>query len=262
MDKKKIIEEGLLTPYLLGTLDKTQREDIARILEEDKELREEYQAMEADFERVAMENSINPPEAVLSGLKQQLEQETPSPVIPITKADKNYTLLRSRLLVAASLAAIFALSTFWFYSRWQNTLGDLEQLQTQTTDLQDRMNSLEGSLASTTQQYQRITDPDVIPLVLEGNERSPDSRAIAYLNPIAKEVVVNPKGLAPLDADKTYQMWADVEGVMINMGLVSTEEDWVELTYIEDAESLNITIEPAGGNEHPTVENLISYIVL
>ena len=262
MDRQKILDEGLLTPYLLGTLDEQVHAQVSRVLEEDEELRDQYRLMEADFERLAMENAIDPPSAVLSGLKEQVETEVDSPVIPLTIQNKNMTVLRSRLMVAASLAALFALGSFWFYSRWQNTLGELEKLQFQTADLQSRMNSLEGNLSSTTDRYQRLTNPNVTPKVLEGNKLSPDSRAVAYLNPVSKEVVVNSKGLAPLEADKTYQMWADVEGVMINMGLVPTDEDWVELTYIDNAESLNITIEPAGGNDHPTVENLISYVAL
>ena len=262
MDRQRILDEGLLTPYLLGTLDDKQYAEVTEVLENDADLQEQYKLLEADFERIAMENAIEPPPAVLTGLKDKVEAEIDKPVIPLAKQNMNITVLRSRLLVAASLAALFALGSFWFYSRWQNTLGELEELQFQTADLQSRMNSLEGSLTATTARYQSLTNPDVIPKVLEGNELSPDSRAVAYLNPVSKEVVVNSKGLAPLEADKTYQMWADVEGVMINMGLVPTDEDWVELTYIDNAESLNITIEPAGGNDHPTVENLISYVVL
>lgn len=49
---------------------------------------------------------------------------------------------------------------------------------------------------------------------------------------------------------------------MISMGLLPTDKDLVALTYIEKAESLNITIEPKGGNDHPTVERLISNIYL
>jgi anti-sigma-K factor RskA len=262
MDRQKILDDGLLTSYLLGTLSDEQHSEVSRILEEDSELQEQFQLLEADFERMAMENAIAPPAAALSGLKKQMEAEKERPVITLSPPNKNFTVLRSRLLVAASLAALFALGAFWFYSRWQNTLEELEALQIQTASLQNQMNSLEGNLTSTTQQFQKLTNPDVIPMVLEGNELLPDSRAVAYMNPVSREVVVNPNGLPALGPDQTYQMWADVEGVMINMGLVPTDVAWVELTYIDNAESLNITIEPAGGNDHPTVENLISSVLL
>jgi hypothetical protein len=43
---------------------------------------------------------------------------------------------------------------------------------------------------------------------------------------------------------------------------LQTNEELITLKYIDKAESLNITIEPAGGNDHPTVEKLIAYVTL
>jgi len=47
---------------------------------------------------------------------------------------------------------------------------------------------------------------------------------------------------------------------MIDMGVIPKNSDMVAMTYIADAESLNITIEPAGGSDHPTVSKLISFV--
>ncbi len=77
-----------------------------------------------------------------------------------------------------------------------------------------------------------------------------------------KSVWVNPQSLPPLSEEETYQMWADVDGEMINMGLLPTDKELIALTYIDRAASLNITIEPKGGNDHPTVERLISNVYL
>ena len=49
---------------------------------------------------------------------------------------------------------------------------------------------------------------------------------------------------------------------MINMGILEADQEYIPVRYIDKAESLNITIEPAGGSEHPTVEQLISNIYL
>ena len=77
-----------------------------------------------------------------------------------------------------------------------------------------------------------------------------------------KKVMVNTSQLSELDAQHDYQMWADVEGEMINMGVINTEEPLIAMTYIEDAESLNVTIEPKGGSDHPTVSRLITNVYL
>ena len=128
--------------------------------------------------------------------------------------------------------------------------------------MQDRLSNLEQTFEVTSQRYQSINNRNVIPLLLKGNRIFPESRAVAYVNHTAKSVMVNSQGLPPLEKDKTYQMWADVDGVMINMGLLPADTDLIPLKYIDRAESFNITIEPAGGNDHPTVENLISNVLL
>ena len=44
--------------------------------------------------------------------------------------------------------------------------------------------------------------------------------------------------------------------------LLDTNTEMLAMTYIDHAESLNITIEPAGGNDHPTVSKLITNIYM
>ncbi len=263
MDRKKILEDGLLELYLLGELPAEQEVVVANALQEDSDLRAVFRSMEDEFERMALENAITPPTTVRASLEAAMQQEpadtkvrslqTPEP------SSRNNTL---RFLVAASFAALFALSSFWLYTQWQISKENLQVLQQQTSDLQNRLTDLEKNYQETNNRYRQINNPNVVPLLLVGNDLSPDSRATAYVNHQTKEVVVNPKGLVTLDDEHTYQMWADVEGEMINMGVVSTDREYISLTYIDKAESLNITIEPAGGNDHPTVERLISNVIL
>jgi hypothetical protein len=44
-------------------------------------------------------------------------------------------------------------------------------------------------------------------------------RAVAYVNHKAQSVVVNPQALPTLSEEETYQMWADLDGEMISMGV-------------------------------------------
>ena len=141
----------------------------------------------------------------------------------------------------------------------QNTLN---ALQNQTVVMQERLDLLEENYELTNNRLQIINSPNTIPFVLASNEKMGNSRAVAYVNHNNRLVVVNPRGLPSLPNTQTYQMWSDVDGEMINMGLLPTDKDLVTLKYIDHAESLNITIEPAGGNDHPTVEQLISYVTL
>ncbi|MGB5818100.1 MAG: anti-sigma factor [Saonia sp.] len=261
MDRNSIKEDGILEQYLLGELNREQRAKVHRMLEEDEELKQHFHTMEADFERLAMENAIEPHARVKTSLMKAVEETASTPphdqkVVPFQRSRKSY------FAVAASLATLFLLSSFWLYNRWQTAEENLQQLQNSTADLQNRLVSLEKNYEETNSKYRTINNPNVIPLLLTGNQILPNSKAVAYVNHTSKMVVVNPQGLPPLEKDKTYQMWADVEGEMIDMGILSEDEELVSLKYIDKAESFNITIEPAGGNDHPTVENLISNVYL
>ena len=250
MDRKDIVEQGLLEKYLLDELSSEEAKAIEIALANDKELRQQFQLLEADFEKMAFENAIAPPAAIKSALKTRLE---PTEV---------RSLPTSWLWLAASFAALFLLSSLWMYTKWQSAQDQLDFIQNQSTVLQDRLEVLEENYNRTNSRLQIINNPGTIPYVLNGNDKTPSSRAVAYVNHSNRLVIVNPKGLQPLPDDQTYQMWSDVEGEMINMGLLPTDKDLVTLKYIDHAESLNITIEPAGGNDHPTVERLISAVTL
>ncbi|NNC33617.1 MAG: anti-sigma factor [Croceitalea sp.] len=248
MDKKKILEEGLLEKYLLDELTAEESNLVETFLKNDFELKRQFEALETDFERMAFENAIAPPKTVKSKLQKKLGRGTKP------------WFRQSAFLVAASLAIIFLLSTFALLLQQREAIQNLRTLQNQTVDLQERLNVLENNYVLTNNQLQSINGPQTIPLVLYGNKLAPNSRAVAYVDHKKKMVMVNPQGLPKLPEDKTYQMWGDVDGEMINMGLLKPDEDLVSLKYIDRASSLNITIEPAGGNDHPTVEQLMAYV--
>ncbi|MGB5692265.1 MAG: anti-sigma factor [Flavobacteriaceae bacterium] len=260
MDKKKIIEEGLLERYILGTLSIEEENLLLEVLSTDEALKEHMQELEADFEQIGKENAIEPPANIKARLRTSLGEERTDSRSPASGSAS--TLQSGRLMVAASLAALFALGSFWLYVQWQRSLDDFNNLQVQTKQLQERLSGLERQYASTRERYTTINDPEAIPLYLVGNQKSPESRVTAYVNHKSKTVIVNSLGLVPLERERAYQMWADVEGEMINMGLLPDGQEYIPLRYIEKAESLNITVEPAGGSEHPTVQNLITNVYL
>ncbi|MEO0571551.1 MAG: anti-sigma factor [Bacteroidota bacterium] len=251
MDKEYILKEGLLEKFLLDNLTPDEAKAVELAISEDIDLKKQFLQIEADFERMALENAIEPPAYVKDKLQKSLE-----------KNPENESMPKTWLGLAAGLALLFALSTFWMYSKWQAAQSTLDTLQNQSVVMQERLDLLEENYELTNNRLQIINSPYTIPFVLAGNGKAKDSRAVAYVNHNNKLVVVNPRGLPVLPQNQTYQMWSDVNGEMINMGLLPTDKDLVTLKYIDHAESLNITIEPAGGNDHPTVEQLISYVTL
>ncbi|WP_435625097.1 anti-sigma factor [Flagellimonas sp.] len=245
MEKKRILEDGLLEQYLTGELPLEDQLMVEKALDEDTSLKEQFDQLEADFEKMAFEQAIDPPVNVKNRLVDSIDK-TPEK----TK--------RSPVWIAASFALLFGLTTFWMYTQWQKAEQNFNILEQQTTNLKKRLDVLEQEYTLTSTQLSQINGPNVIPLVLYGNQKSPEAKLVAYVDHNRKIVIVNSQGLPTLPDSHTYQMWSDVDGEMINMGTLAPTQELIPLKYIEKAESLNITIEPAGGNDHPTVEELIS----
>ncbi|WP_353779475.1 anti-sigma factor [Winogradskyella sp. 3972H.M.0a.05] len=257
MDKKNIRETGILEQYILGELDATQQREVEHLLENDADLAKYVSELEKSFESLAFENAIDPPNHIKDSLLTQITAKEDN-VVPITKRRINKWYVG----IAASFAAFLLVSTYLLYSELQEVKSELEVVNTEKESIKEDLNGLTQNYNTITKWYAAITDPEAEQFVLKGNQLAPEAKIVSYVNHNNKTVVINAQNLPELDALHDYQMWADVEGEMINMGVIAKGEQMLAMTYIDNAESLNITIEPAGGNDHPTVERLISNVYL
>lgn len=258
MDKKAIIESGMLERYLLGELSISESQQLEAMLQTDGELRSLFQEMESDFEKMAQENAIAPP----SHIKEQLMSEITRDSTPAISLDERNRATKQYLGIAATIALLFGVTTIWLYNQMNTMQESMEVVEAQNSELKNELELLIVNYDDVVTRYQTINDPNAIQLILNGNDKSPNAKAISYINHTNKTVVLNAKELPPLDADHDYQLWADVAGEMIDMGVIPKGAEMAAMQYIDNAESLNITIEPAGGNDHPTVAQLISNVYL
>jgi anti-sigma-K factor RskA len=256
MNKKYILENGILELYLLGELSVDEQIQVENILVSDIELKTKFDLLEKSFEALAFENEIIPPRKVKEDLLQKVRNSKFNNVIIQPKPFKQY------LAIAASIAVFMALATIWMYIKLDTIENELQLVQSEKTALEKDLNGLQGQIAETSKWYNAINNPDVEQYLLKGNALAPEAKVISYVNNKDKTVVINAESLPELDENHDYQMWADVKGEMINMGVILKDKSMLQMTYIENAESLNITIEPAGGNVHPTVSQLVTNVYL
>jgi len=257
MDKTYILNNGILERYVLGELSDDEQLQVQVALGQYPELKDELESIELSFEELAKENAIDAPASIKSKLLEHISK--PEPKVIELSSQKS---LRSYLNIAASVAALLCIGLIYMFTQLNATKRQLQVVEEQNIKLNKNIDNLNEYLTETNKWYVAINDPDVQKYVLKGNALMPEATVISYVNNTNKSVVINTKRLPKLDEAHDYQMWADVEGEMINMGIIDKSKDMLAMNYIDNAESLNITIEPAGGNDHPTVEKLITNIYL
>jgi anti-sigma-K factor RskA len=105
--------------------------------------------------------------------------------------------------------------------------------------------------------------PDQYAAVLEASDAETHTLAgdmgtltVTY-SPSHDAMVVAGEGVPTLSAAETYQLWFDVDGHMVPAGLFRPDEDGNvrERIVVNDGigASVNVTEEPAGGSEEPTL---------
>lgn len=259
MTREYIVKEGILEAYFLGDLSTAQEQEVFEILQSDSELMKQYQDLEKSMEKLAFENAVTPP----NNLKLEIVNKISS-TQGESKSDKKVVtgiFYKRYFAVAASVAVIFMTASFVLWFQWNTTKTELNSTVSKQESLLDSLNLIAKSTLEKENWIAYVNNPKTERYVLQGNELAPKATVLNYVNHEQESVLINIQNLPKLTG-KDYQMWADVDGKMIDMGVIDSSQQTLTMNYIENAESINITIEEKGGSDHPDVSNLIGSVSL
>lgn len=242
MTLEEIITAGYLERYAMAELSGTEMEQLEKYLDQYPELRQELSYMEKSLETIAMQNQKSPP---------RLTSET---ILEAVKDDRVNSTLQSKpgpswsALLAIGLAAGLAYC-IWSLNKLQT---DLNQSKRQYSEL---AMDCETSEKAHKQMAQFVLHQATQQVVINGDS---DLQAVVFWNNELQRAQLTHQSMPALSADLDYQLWADVDGEMISLGVLPRRVISPKtLPYLSDITSLNITIEPKGGSEHPTVSRLV-----
>lgn len=262
MDKDKFLQTGLLEQYVLGLTDEQESAEVERYAEAFPDLAKEIDEMRRALEQYAMQYVEMPPKELKARVMDSVDKEdgrhlsnNRGRIVPIRKPNSWKRNLFNWSLYAA--IAVLGAFTFIFQQGKVGAEKNYSQLSTQFEAFKAECEEYQRDKNKIERNYAFFQHPGTLPVKLEGSALAPEAQAIAYLNHGQKVACINLAKLPPPPEGKTYQLWADVEGHMINMGVVDFQnKDLQTVEYIKNAESLNLTLEPMGGSEEPTVELL------
>lgn len=259
MTREYIVKEGLLEAYFLGELPAEQEQQVFEVLQSDPELKKEYEELEKSMERLALENAVTPPSTIKENLLDQiatLDKESKTEPKVITGV-----FYKRYFAVAASVAVLFMTASLVLWFQLDEAKTKLRFTNLNQEILIDSINAITQNTLQQKNLIAYVNDPNTERHLLVGNKRAPEVAVLSYVNHEQESVLINLHNLPELE-DKDYQMWADVDGEMIDMGVIDTSEQMLTMNYIKDAESMNITIEEKGGSDHPDVSQLIGSVAL
>lgn len=232
MSKEEFLASGLLEKYVLDLATVEERGVVERFVQQYPEIRAELEALQY-------------------AMGEYAHEQTAMPSRRQSAASGRFWWLLAVACVALGFVAL------WEYQQWGRAAEQFSRLSAEYATLEQRCAKTQAQHEEIARQHAFVHHRHTRTVYLHGTGKAPEAIAIVYWNEAARKAYCNPGSLPAPPPGKQYQIWADVNGEMINIGLLDHPGDDMQVVrFIEHAKSLNITLEPAGGSEHPTVELL------
>ncbi|NQX78430.1 anti-sigma factor [Gilvibacter sp.] len=243
MDTEKYIASGILELYVSGALSPAEHEQVHRLVQK-------YPELAAEANRI---------EAALMALAQA-RATTKAGAAPrvISRNNSRPKWLTYGGWAAATLATAGLISLFVERSELQLSVEQMEQKE---IFLEAELESQKATNLLTVELLDALRAPDVQKIPLAGQGDYDQSFAAVYWNAEAKTVYLDVNGLPEAPSGMQYQLWSLTLDPLTptSLGVLEQSEDDLNLYIIENeftTEAYGITLEPEGGSESPTLENL------
>ncbi|TVZ14616.1 anti-sigma factor domain-containing protein [Maribacter sp. MAR_2009_72] len=254
MDVQKYIASGILELYVAGILSDKENLEIANYAKEYPEIKKEIEAIEASI--LTLSKKASPGVSyTFQSLMDRINKGG-----KVISMNKRSSSAMTYIGWAASL--LLAIGLFFMYQQNQELKSNIEVVEKQNTSLEQQIADTDSSLEKTQELLNTIRDKDINVIALGGQTVSPTSYAKAYWNKKEEKVYIDAKGLPEPPDGFVYQVWSLKLSPLTptSMGLLedfATDENKVfALNNPNESEAFGITLEPAGGSESPTLEQL------
>lgn len=251
------LDSGLLDKYITGETTNIENQTVESYIDKYPRIKEEYDLLQDQLELTARAQAVNPSHNVLDTVMQSV---TDSQVIQLQSRKR----IPYWMSVAASIAAIaFATTSYFLYNKNQVLVDENNTIAEEIFDLRSDIDNNNVLLNDVMKKLGKLDNPETQKYLIKGNDRAKDLKAVAYINTEEKSSLIDIVSLPELSDEQCYQMWAQMQDKMINLGILdSADRNLKAMPYIEDALSLSITIEPKGGNKNASLENEVAEIPL
>lgn len=274
MNIEKYISSGILESYVAGTTTQQEQQEVECMSGIYPEIKQELFSLQSGIEAMVDEKAVSPPEdskkSVLDAIKE-VEQIIPGEEAEHQtkdiKGEKNLSDRNSRNRTTTTAAnwrtaaIILGLLAFgfiaYFYAQQTEYEERLATLENRNDKLENQIESGREQILQQNAYLSLIQDESVRKIVLGSTDKSLERNATVYWNADNKNVWVSTDKLAEPSAGKQYQLWALQDGKPISLGVIEKDDDLMhKMEAIGEADAFAITLEPLGGKESPTMEQL------
>ncbi|MEM8510315.1 MAG: anti-sigma factor [Bacteroidota bacterium] len=256
MDVKEYIASGILELYVAGILSEKEKREVDGQAREHPEIQAEIQAIARLMVRMTRKDPPDMPEidwAKITPVKNDTLAFQPGPPTQ-KKAWTRYLGWVATLLFGTAL--------LWVYVENRQLRSDVEHTHQQKGTLEQQLIEEREALTNTNNLLEELRAQNVTVVPLRGQSVAPESFAKVYWNTTSQSVYIDALGLPEPPKGYTYQVWSLLLHPFTpsNIGRLenfsTNQERLFQLPNPHVSEAFGITLEPEGGSNSTTLEQL------
>lgn len=262
MNIEEYISSGILEAYVFNELSETEMREVEEMLKKYPELQDELKAIELGLEDMAMATAVQPKSGLKDSILSAITEEEKIEPLPTQAEVKVVQMPASpvwKYAVAASVALAIVSGYFAldYRAKWKNSSDAYAQLMANNSQMAQQYNQVNQKLGDLENDLAVLTNPDFRRIDMAGTDNAKDSYASVFWNQASQELYLNISNLKELAQDQQYQLWAIVDGVPVDAGVFDwNTEGLIRMKNMSKSAAFAVTIEPRGGSENPSLDQM------
>lgn len=266
MDIQNYISTGKLELFVLGELSEREREEVIRMAKKYPEIQAELDQVEAAFfefdNKTGKAPSANVKAKIFDSLEDDFVAAEKSSVAP-KPASKEVVLTpwKSYFVAACVTAVIATIAAVFFALQYQNLDNRFTALLQEQSVLAEELDQYKVNYEQVDTQLETLLAGNFERIPMSGDpfEIQKDAAIDVWWDQGKQSVFISVNKLAELDENRDYQLWAIGDDGPVGIGLINPGQKYSlqQMEAVAAAGTFAVTIEPKGGSDSPTLENLV-----
>lgn len=265
MNIKEYIASGILELYIYGALSEEENLEVSKRLHEYPEIKEEVEEIEQALQELGAAVAPYNPEQLLASIKEKLSGKSePVPVIEVEP--KRKTNWPAYIGFAASIALLVGL--FAVMNDNRSLRKSLQEITVENVKMEQQIVNARENSKKTKHLLSVYRNRELTKTALEGQKIAPTAYAAVIWDKEENKAYIDAQGLPTPPVGKVYQVWSLTLNPLkpTSLGLLKDFDKDDNKIFIlpnsNESQAFGITLEPAGGSETPTMEQLYTLGVI
>lgn len=255
METTAYIESGILELYVFGILSEAEMAEVSEMAQKHPEIQAEILSIEKAVISLSFSMSPYLSAANFDRIREQLISKHQGVVAMKPKSP-------IALFIGWAAAIVLMIAVGYQYTQLESANDQIVTVESEKTALEKERNTLTLEKQEAEKVLAIVRDKNNTVVELGGQAVAPESAAKVYWNKTTQTVYVDAAGLPEPPEGMVYQVWALKLNPLTptSIGLLDdfkgNNAKLFAVSSTGEAEAFGITLEPAGGSETPTLEQL------